>query len=252
MPSSVFFEIHQNLPREGPGRDEYTRKAFGLLPPMREPRILDVGCGPGTPTMELARLTDGTITAIDIHQPYLDRLARKSAEAGLGDRLRILNMSMFQMDFPPESFDIIWAEGSIYLIGFEQGLREWGRMLRRGGFFVVHDVAWIQPDPPREAFDYWSRMYPDMRSVPERLETIADCGYELVGAFALPEDAWWKEYYGPLAARLEELSLKYRGNEHALRDIREEQREVDMYRNYSRWYGAVFFAMKKQTMPPAS
>jgi ubiquinone/menaquinone biosynthesis C-methylase UbiE len=247
MPSAVFFEIHRNLPQEGPGRDEYTRKAFRLLPPMKQPEILDVGCGPGTPTMELARLTDGQITAIDIHQPYLDRLTRRSAEAGLSDRIKTMNISMFEMDFPPESFDIIWAEGFINLLGFEQGLRAWRRFLKEEGFLVVHDVAWIQPDPPGEAIEYWSRMYPDMRSVAERLETIADCGYKLVGQFVLPEDAWWKEYYGPLEARLQELSLKYKGDAEALREIRQEQREVEMYRRYSRWYGTVFLTMKNHS-----
>jgi len=252
MSRGIFFEIHRNLPREGPGRDEYTRRAFRLLPPMAHPEILDVGCGPGTPTMELARLTDGRVTAIDIHQPYLDQLARRSADAGLSDRLTILNMSMFEMDFPPESFHLIWAEGSIYLFGFEQGLREWRRLLRKGGFFVVHDVAWIRPDPPREAFEYWSRLYPDMCGIPERLQTIADCGYELVGHFVLPEDAWWNEYYGPLEARLQELSLKYEGDAEALRHIQEERREVEMYRKYADWYGAVFFIMKKRPVRPFS
>jgi len=51
----IFFEIHKDLPREGPGGNEYTRKAFymlGDLPP--EPYILDIGCGPGMQTIELA------------------------------------------------------------------------------------------------------------------------------------------------------------------------------------------------------
>lgn len=38
-----------------------------------------------------------------------------------------MNCSMFEMPFTDESFDIIWAEGSIYLIGFERGLDEWRR-----------------------------------------------------------------------------------------------------------------------------
>jgi hypothetical protein len=46
----IFFEIHQGLPREGPGRNDYTQKAFEILPKMERPRILDIGCGPGGPT----------------------------------------------------------------------------------------------------------------------------------------------------------------------------------------------------------
>lgn len=33
-------------------------------------------------------------------------------------------MSMFEMDFEPESFDLIWSEGSIYIAGFQTGLKD--------------------------------------------------------------------------------------------------------------------------------
>jgi ubiquinone/menaquinone biosynthesis C-methylase UbiE len=43
------------------------------------------------------------------------------------------------MDFPEESFDIIWAEGSKSVIGFQQGIKKWYRFLKPRGFLVVHD-----------------------------------------------------------------------------------------------------------------
>ena len=48
---------------------KYTRKAFRMLPQMDKPRILDVGCGSGVPTMELARLSNGEI--IGLERAYL-------------------------------------------------------------------------------------------------------------------------------------------------------------------------------------
>ena len=47
MGKDIFFQIHENLPREGPGRSKYTRKAFRTLPKLNKPRILDVCCGFG-------------------------------------------------------------------------------------------------------------------------------------------------------------------------------------------------------------
>ncbi|HJX03327.1 MAG TPA: class I SAM-dependent methyltransferase, partial [Dehalococcoidia bacterium] len=44
---------------------KYTRKAFQLLPQLDHPRILDIGCGSGVPTLELARLSNGEIVAVD-------------------------------------------------------------------------------------------------------------------------------------------------------------------------------------------
>jgi len=69
-------------------------------------------------------LSQGEIIGIDIHQPSLDSLYRKIEDAGLSDRVAALNCSMLDMDFPDESFDIIWAEGSIWVVGFERGLKE--------------------------------------------------------------------------------------------------------------------------------
>ena len=53
---------------------KYTRKAFEMLPKMENPCILDIGCGSGTPSIELAKLSDGEITGIDIDQAALDKL----------------------------------------------------------------------------------------------------------------------------------------------------------------------------------
>ncbi|MFC2169857.1 class I SAM-dependent methyltransferase [Acidobacteriota bacterium] len=246
MTKDIFFEIHQGLPREGPGRNKYTRKAFQMLPKMDRPRILDVGCGPGAPTMELTRLTNGQVTGLDNHQSYLDELGRKIRESGLSDRAEAVHGSMFAMDFPEESFDIIWAEGSIYIIGFEKGLKEWKRFLVPQGFLVAHEMTWLLPDPPQEINDYWKKFYPGISTGQKNLEVIQGCGYKVLGHFPLPEDAWWKEYYGPLQERIESLRRKYSDNPQAHTTLDNEQQEIDIYRKYSKWYGSVFYIMQKK------
>jgi ubiquinone/menaquinone biosynthesis C-methylase UbiE len=137
---------------------KYTRKAFRMLPNMDRPRILDIGCGSGVSTLELARLSRGKVIGIDIDQPALDKFTRRIEEAGFTEQIQVINCSMFTMDFPNESFDILWAEGSIYAIGFEKGLREWRQLLKPGGSMVVHD---------------------EQGNVREKLEQISNCGYEL-------------------------------------------------------------------------
>jgi len=241
----VFFEIHTALERESPGLDRYTREAFRMLPIMEGPAILDIGCGPGAATMELARLTDGDITALDLHQPYLDKLNLKIEEAGLTGRVTTVHGSMSKMDFPDESFDVLWAEGSIYIIGFDKGLREWARFLKPEGYLVASEAVWLRPDPPQEVREFWKARYPGIRTIPENLELVAACGYRLIGLFTLPEDAWWAGYYDPVEKRLEGLQRKYSDNPEALAVLDEERREIEMYRRYSKWYGSVFFVMQK-------
>jgi len=142
MTKEAILQVDKDILREG--LTKYTRKAYRMLPKLNKPRILDIGCGPGIQTMELARLSQGEIIGVDIHQPSLDRLTRKVEEAGLSDSVKAVNCSMFEMDFPNESFDVIWTEGSIFIIGFERGLKEWQRFLKPKGFLVVHEMAWLR------------------------------------------------------------------------------------------------------------
>ena len=118
----------------------YTRRAFSLLPNLDHPEVLDLGCGSGVPTLDLVRLTNGRITAVDIDRSLLDRLDERAASAGVSHRVRTVQSSLKELDLPGESFDLIWSEGAIYAIGFENGLRYWRRFLTAGGFLVVHDA----------------------------------------------------------------------------------------------------------------
>jgi ubiquinone/menaquinone biosynthesis C-methylase UbiE len=246
MTQGILDEIRRDVSRAGSNRLQYTRKAFRMIPPLAHPRILDVGCGPGGPTLELAKLSDGEIIGLDIHQPSLDELSRRIEEAGLAGRVHVVNCSLLEVDFPDESLDIIWSEGSIHVIGFERGLREWRRFIRPDGFLVVHDMIWLRPYPPQEISDHWRKVYPGIRTASEHIETIPSYGYELIGHLPLPEELWWLDYYGPLEKRLHELRETHAGDQRALQILDEEQGEVDLFKKYSQWYGSAFFVMRKR------
>ena len=246
MPSKLLFEIYEDLPRQGVGRNEYTRRAYEMLPPLRAPRILDLGCGSGAPSLELARVSGGRVIGLDVHQPYLDELSRRAEAAGLADRVSARNGSMLSIELPDESFDLVWAEGSIFIIGFDRGLEEWRRLIRPAGFLVVHDVAWLRPDPPDALREFWSEAYPAMRDISQNLAAIPPRGYEVLGHFPLPEDAWWVEFYEPLEQRLPELRARHAADAEAQALLEESQREIDMLREYPGWYGSVFFVMQRR------
>ena len=74
----VFFEIHSDNPREGPGSFESTKQAFDSLTNLPLiPKILDIGCGPGKQTFDLLEMSDANIIAIDNHQPFLDTIQNR-------------------------------------------------------------------------------------------------------------------------------------------------------------------------------
>jgi ubiquinone/menaquinone biosynthesis C-methylase UbiE len=204
---------------------KYTRKAFRMLPPLDKPRILDVGCGSGVPMMELARLSNGEVIGLDIDQDMLDVLGVKVEKAGLSDRVKVINCSLFDMQFPDGSFDIIWAEGSINVIGFEKGLQEWKRLLKPSGFMVVHD---------------------ERGNVREKLEQIFGCGYELLGYFGMDVDVWRTEYFAPLEKLILEARFKCSDAPGVVKAIKEARREIDMFKKEPERNSSVCFVMKRR------
>lgn len=222
MSKNLYSEINLEHFRER--LSKYTRKAFQMLPELDKPRILDIGCGSGVPTIELAKLNNGEIIGIDTDESLLEKLSRRIQEEGFSDRVKVKKCSLFEIHFPDESFDVIWAEGSISIIGFERGLEEWKRLLKTNGFLVVHD---------------------DIKNMSDKLKKIPNCGYKLINHFPLPEDAWWTEYYKPLEIQIKELRIKYKNDPEALKILKKYQNEIDTVKKKPKGCCSVFYIMQK-------
>jgi SAM-dependent methyltransferase len=212
---------------------------------MQSPRILDIGCGPGGQTLELIRQIGGTVIALDTHQPFLDELDAKAGKAGLADNILTMNRSMFEMDFEPGSFDLLWAEGSIYIYGLKKALKDWSILLHKGGCMGITEAVWLRENPPQEAFEFWQAAYPEMHHLSEILDLIPSKDYELLGHFVLPESSWWESYYNPLQSRIDQLRNQYADDIEAQTQLDEEEREIEIYHRYHEWYGYAFFVMQK-------
>lgn len=244
-PRELFFEVHSGLPREGPGDDASTARALALAADLPStPRVLDVGCGPGLQTLTLARLTGGSVKAVDLHGPFLKELAARAAAAGLADRIETVRASMSELPFEPDSFDLIWSEGAIYIMGFEAGLKAWRPLLAKGGYIAVTEPCFLTPDPPAEVRDFWTD-YPDMKSPEQRLAQIAAAGLTALGHFTIPDSAWWDDYYTPMTARLRQVQARYRDDPAALAALVQHDREIELRRRFADHYGYVFFVMRE-------
>ena len=242
----LFRELTEGLPRQGPGSPESTRRALAMIRGLpAHPRILDVGCGPGAQTIELARATGGEIVALDIRQRFLDELVERATAAGVAAQITTRRGSMAEIDFADQSFDLLWSEGAIYIFGFAKGLSEWRRFIKPGGWVGVSELSGIVPDPPQAPREFWAESYPGMNSTQRNCEIVAEAGYVDLSTFVLPVSDWWN-YYGPGETRANELRAKYAGDPETLAALGD-TREYDLYRAYSHSYSYVFYVMRSPT-----
>ncbi|MQY79024.1 MAG: methyltransferase domain-containing protein [Bacteroidetes bacterium] len=204
---------------------KYTRKAFELLPKYDNPQILDVGCGAGIPTIELAKLSGGHITGIDIDRSSLERFRKKLRETELVDKIEIIEKSLFALDFPDESFDIIWAEGSISAIGFEEGLKQLRRFLKLNGFLVIHD---------------------DISDTKKKLKLISNYNYILISRFKISHKEWWLKYYAPLEKLIKEFHNNFLNDYKLINVLNKDQGEIDRLKSNPTLFGSMFYTIRKE------
>jgi ubiquinone/menaquinone biosynthesis C-methylase UbiE len=201
----------------------YLHRAFHQIPPIDNPRILDIGCGSGVPTLELAQISGGEVTGLDINTEALQRLQEKVTTAGLGNRIQIVEGSLKTMNFPVGSFDILWAEGSIFVIGFKQGLKTWKRFLKPNGYLVVHDAVGDLDQNQRD---------------------ITACGYQLVDWFLLEKDVWWKTYYQPLSQEVQKIRQGNPTDPELNAALKQTEEEIQGYSKHPERYRSVYFIMR--------
>lgn len=287
----VFFEIHSGNLREGPGDTASARRAWAVLAPHlprhpHRPSVLDIGCGPGGQTQDLARFAGTNVVAVDNYLPFLRSLPRRLDPAcersgegqpnttsftpprpdgtprgeapgqprdsvhphsgPFGPGIAPVAADMKRLPFRSGSFDLLWSEGAIYIAGFDAGLEDWRPLLKTRGAIAVTEISWLRADPPADLATFWNDAYPAMRSVRANEEAVRAAGYELLDRFVLPESSWWDTYYTPIERKLPEFRRRYASDPAALQVVDSEQQEIDLYRRYAEWYGYVFYIGRRE------
>jgi ubiquinone/menaquinone biosynthesis C-methylase UbiE len=119
---------------------EYRHALYDKVDLKNKKNILDVGCGTGAVTLDIAQSTNGQVTGIDIDKEKLDE-ARKVL-------LRISNIKLMEADaidlpFEDETFDlVVFNVVLIYIRDQQKALNEMARVTKNGG----HVMATLEPD----------------------------------------------------------------------------------------------------------
>jgi ubiquinone/menaquinone biosynthesis C-methylase UbiE len=124
--------------------------------------LLDVGCGPGTITADLAALVaPGRVTAIDISAEMLAKASRTVADRDL-DNVEFTVADVYALDYPDDNFGTVHAHQVLQHVADPVGaLREMRRVCKPGGHVAARDadygaMTWYPLIP---ALDEWLSLY---------------------------------------------------------------------------------------------
>lgn len=199
---------------------KYLIQAFELLPVKNNCRILDIGCGTGVPAITLAQQSDNVIFAVDQDKDALEYLKQKINTLNLTGRIVVSQQSVFELDFPEKSFDIVLAEGLLNVIGFEKGFKIIDKYVRPGGFFVIHD---------------------EYKNHDQKNRFIQQQNYSLINSFVLDETVWWKDFYKPMEQQLESFSEGILTGQ-----FQREQDEIRQYHLQPELFRSIYYILKKE------
>lgn len=247
---SLICDYFGRLERQGPGSPESTIRALSFIGDISdEAKIADLGCGTGGQTMILAQNTKATIIGLDICLDFIEKFNINFKRLGLENRVKGIVGSMDSLPFQNEELDIIWSEGAVASIGFEEALNYWKRFLKKGGYIAVTYESWFTDERPVEIEEFWLDAVPKMSTIEHNISLMRRAGYRFVAAFALPEECWTDTYFMPQKTIQGAFLEKHTGNKAAEAFVEYMRYEAALYSKYKHYYGYVFYIGKKCETP---
>lgn len=232
-------ELFAPLDRLGPGSPDTTRRALALVPDLSErSRAIELGCGCGAASVTLAAMLPGKLAAIDRHPPFIARLRERAEQLGLAARIDARVGDMREPGVELHSMDLVWAEGSLYAIGWDEGLELCRRLLAPGGVMGVSEAAWLRETPSAEVQAFWAEHYPQMRTHARLSTELREKGFVVHGEFVVPRSDW-EAYYDGLRERVADFAERSDPAARAVAAI--VANEIQIHERYADEFGLVFF-----------
>lgn len=198
---------------------KYLEQVLNVLPEFNNPKILDIGCGSGVPTLWLAEKYNGTITAIDTGKQLLGFLEHKIQRIKTSGKIETKNVSFFDLATEPECYDLILAEGFLNIVGFEMGFKEVIEKVKIGGYFIIHD---------------------EYRDNDSKIALIHKNNCKIVNSLFLDETIWWRDFYGQL-----EIEINKMENAHLRSLFINEIKEIDQYKKNPSLFKSIYYVVLK-------
>lgn len=146
-------------------------------------RVLDVGCGIGTPAFRLAETTGAEVVGVTIDHGEVELSTLRAKERGLSDQVTFAHADALSLPYPDDSFDAAVAIESLIHMDRLPALREIGRVVRPGGAIVISDLLQRNELTPEEEAELAAALegmaLTPMHTLPSYRDLIASSGLHL-------------------------------------------------------------------------
>jgi ubiquinone/menaquinone biosynthesis C-methylase UbiE len=144
----VYGRLDTSLDPRGPD----TMLELGIETLAQGSRVLDVGCRDASQLIKLVQGTSATGVGLDPLSGLIAEARQAVSEAGLEDRIELLEGGMHAIPFPDHSFDLVWCRDVIEVVeDLDPGIAEMARVLRPDGRLIVFTVFATDLLEPKEA-----------------------------------------------------------------------------------------------------
>jgi sterol 24-C-methyltransferase len=172
----------------------------------RDQKILDVGCGNGGPTREMARFLDTNVIGVDLEEHHIQHARKYTKEAKLESRVSFVTGDFMDMKFDDASFDGAYSiEATAYAPDLRTVYAEIFRVLRPGARFAVYEpvlASGYREDDPnhQEIRSTYEQVFgaPPLQKASAAVEAMKAAGFEVEIAEDLAERPGEIPWYYPI------------------------------------------------------
>jgi cyclopropane fatty-acyl-phospholipid synthase-like methyltransferase len=195
-------DLHSNY--SSPAGKEFTLAAgyFAGINPAS--RILDLGCGYGDGSCNMAQQFRCKVIALDISEENIGFARRLAETKSVSHLITFETKDLLGTDFSDEPFELILAEGGVFsFVSRSKGLEKAASWLLPRGWLAFSDLIFLSEKIPEEVKNIFEDNTYHYESETSYRTLLRNAGFDIHLMCLVPQSGW-DNYYAHMARRLED------------------------------------------------